>query len=50
MTFKALCNSIKNLSEEYIFQDAIKELEKIIFDDIKKDQLIKLVKEIGIIP
>lgn len=50
MTFKTLCNSIKNLSEEYIFQDATKELEKIIFDDIKKDQLIKLVKEIGIIP
>jgi len=50
MTFKALCNSIKNLSEEYIFQDAIKELEKIIFDDIKKEDLINLVKEIGIIP
>ena len=50
MTFKTLCNSIKNSSDRCRFQDATKELEKIIFDDIKKDQLIKLVKEIGIIP
>ena len=49
MTFKALCNSIKNSSEEYIFQDASKELEKVIFG-VKKEDLIKLVKEIGIIP
>lgn len=49
MTFKVLCNSIKTLSETQVFQVASSELEKIIFS-IRKEQLIKLVKEIGIIP
>lgn len=49
MTFKVLCNLIKTLSETQVFQVASSELEKIIFG-IKKEQLIDLVKEIGIIP
>ena len=49
MTFKVLCNLIKTLSETQVFQVATSELEKIIFT-IKKEQLVNLVKEIGIIP